>query len=319
MPKDHSRDAASLPSPLVPPLGDNATLVAMLADLLDRPAAWVRQHLHEEELCMGKHHREEFAQFGAPPHVWSDRLAEYYEQSRTGRLSLVTWNRRPEKLQIRHWIGQYLARFQRPFNVLVVGDGAGFDSLYLHLCGHAVTYFELSRWAKACARQVFAHSQADIQMITRLSEVPTASYDAVVCLDVLEHVTDPPALVADMARYLRADGLLIVHAPFFFVSPMCPTHLSSNRRYSGSLRLFQEQHFRLAHGRFFWDPLVLVRGDVPGATRASMGHRMLLRVSGTLLATARLWNLPHNWMAHRALCSSDARWLDGLDALECDS
>ena len=309
---DGLAQAQPLPSPVVDPLADNDKLVHLLCELLDKSDPWVRQHLHEEELCMGKHHREEFAQFGAPPHVWSDQLEAYYRQSRVGRISLVTWNRRPEKLQMRAWIGRHLAKSKRPLKVLVIGDGAGFDSLYLSQCGHDVTYSELSHWAIQFARLLFEHSGSSVRVVTNLQDIERVAYDVVVCLDVLEHVTDPPALVADIAGYLRDNGQLIVHAPFFFVSPMCPTHLESNRRFSGSLKLYREQGFVAVDGRPFWDPLVLVRATDPRAGNADVFRGCLLRLTGMLLATARIWNFPHNMMAHRALSRVDPRRLEGL-------
>ena len=41
-----------------------------------------------------------------------------------------------------------------------------------------------------------------------------ASFDAVSMLDVLEHVTDRPALVAEIARVLRPGGVWIVSVPY---------------------------------------------------------------------------------------------------------
>ena len=214
-----------LPLPVVYPLTDNNKLVALLCELLEKPDSWVHQHLHEEELCLGKHHREEFARSTAKPHVWNERMAEYYQHSRVGQISLVPWNRCPEKVQMREWIGQHLAKSGRSLKVLVIGDGAGFDSMYLSQCGHDVTYSELSQWAIRFARLLFEETNSPVRLVTRLQDIEPADWDVVVCLDVLEHVPDPEALVADIAGYLRPDGQLVVHAPFFFVSPMCPNSL----------------------------------------------------------------------------------------------
>jgi len=45
---------------------------------------------------------------------------------------------------------------------------------------------------------------------------PDASFDTVLSVQVLEHTPDPAALVAEMARVLRPDGVLILSAPFSF-------------------------------------------------------------------------------------------------------
>jgi protein-L-isoaspartate O-methyltransferase len=57
---------------------------------------------------------------------------------------------------MRAWIGEYLAsRSSDGLRVLTVGDGAGFDSLYLARCGHQVCYWELSQRAVAFATKLF--------------------------------------------------------------------------------------------------------------------------------------------------------------------
>jgi SAM-dependent methyltransferase len=43
-----------------------------------------------------------------------------------------------------------------------------------------------------------------------------ASFDTVVSTEVLEHTPDPAGLVAEMARVLRPDGIMILTAPFAF-------------------------------------------------------------------------------------------------------
>jgi SAM-dependent methyltransferase len=43
-----------------------------------------------------------------------------------------------------------------------------------------------------------------------------ATFDTVVCMEVLEHTPEPAALVAEMARVLRPGGVVILTAPFAF-------------------------------------------------------------------------------------------------------
>jgi len=59
----------------------------------------------------------------------------------------------------------------------------------------------------------------------RIVSSPEGIYDAVVCLDVLEHVRDPLGEVARLLRVIRDDGFLIFGNAFL---PMTRCHLSSN-------------------------------------------------------------------------------------------
>ncbi len=46
--------------------------------------------------------------------------------------------------------------------------------------------------------------------------LPDASVDTILCTEVLEHVPNPEKVISEFARVLRADGILICTAPFFF-------------------------------------------------------------------------------------------------------
>ncbi len=50
--------------------------------------------------------------------------------------------------------------------------------------------------------------------ITDMSAVPDASYDTVLCSEVLEHVADPAAALTEIDRVLRPGGLLVLTVPF---------------------------------------------------------------------------------------------------------
>lgn len=50
--------------------------------------------------------------------------------------------------------------------------------------------------------------------ITDMEPVSDGSYDTVLCSEVLEHVPDPTAAVAEIKRVLRPDGKLILTVPF---------------------------------------------------------------------------------------------------------
>lgn len=59
---------------------------------------------------------------------------------------------------------------------------------------------------------------SDIVSIPR----PDASFDAVMCTEVLEHVPDPIAALRELVRLLRVGGTLIVTAPFCALTHMSP-------------------------------------------------------------------------------------------------
>ena len=305
-----------VPSPLVHPLGDNKLLIEILSEVLDHPREVVRQILYEEEQDLGVYQRTDFQKCCAESGVWSDGIVQFYQRSNAFLYGGVVWNRRPAKLALRQWIGNYLVAAQPPdARVLTIGDGPGFDSLFLSKCGFQVTFSELSVHCIEFARRLFALNRAPIDVVDNQDAIEEGCYDVVMCLDVLEHVPEPEELVAQFARYLRPGGQLVVHAPFFFVSPHNPTHLKSNKKYSGDLsRLYGLNGFELIDGRFFWDPLVFVKrrnGERAASNRPFW--RAVLRTSGLLLSVGRVWSMPHNMAGAAAMRRKDPQWLKGLE------
>ena len=49
--------------------------------------------------------------------------------------------------------------------------------------------------------------------MTDMTEVPDASYDSAICLEVLEHVPDPAAALRETARILKPGGWLVLSVP----------------------------------------------------------------------------------------------------------
>ena len=66
---------------------------------------------------------------------------------------------------------------------------------------------------------------------------PDASFDAVLCTEVLEHVPAPLSALEEFARLLRPDGVLILTAPFQSL-----THFAPHHYHTGFNRYFYEQH-----------------------------------------------------------------------------
>jgi len=80
-------------------------------------------------------------------------------------------------------------------------------------------------------------SQIDIiSDIVNIPE-PDASFDAVLCTEVLEHLPDPVRALDEMARLLRPGGVFIITAPFWSLTHFAPFHYAT-----GFNRYFYEFH-----------------------------------------------------------------------------
>jgi len=289
-----------LPSTLPEQLRSQDKIVTWIAELTKQPEKLVCTRLNDEFENPGINVSRAFSEAGLEPFVWSKGLERFYENTDAFLYELVVWNRNKLKRRMRRWVAKYLAEnYGQPQEVLSIGDGLGFDSLYLAQAGHRVSYFEVPGYSEHFARRLFAEQNSPVKVFTDLNKISAEAYDVVVCLDVLEHLREPSGQVKQITGYLRSSGLLIIHAPFYMIHPSSPTHMKANRRYSGSLSLYQEQDLKLVDGNFGWNPIVLRKlpDDLSTIESRSFILKVLgLRLCGLYLALGRFSTLPFCWV-----------------------
>jgi SAM-dependent methyltransferase len=68
-----------------------------------------------------------------------------------------------------------------------------------------------------------------IDLVSDITAIPTpdASFDAVLCSEVLEHVPEPTHALDEFARLLKPGGVMILTAPFASNVHMAPYHFCS--------------------------------------------------------------------------------------------
>jgi SAM-dependent methyltransferase len=105
------------------------------------------------------------------------------------------------------WVAAEAARLPSGSRVLDVGAGIGqYREMFSH-CEYRTQDFGKEPGTQG--RYVPLDYTSDITSIP----VPDASFDAVLCTEVLEHVPEPIEAVREMARILRPGGVLLLTAP----------------------------------------------------------------------------------------------------------
>jgi SAM-dependent methyltransferase len=90
---------------------------------------------------------------------------------------------------------------------------------------------------KGLQTQKWDNSKLDIiSDITDIPE-PDGSFDAIMCVEVFEHLPEPVLAIKEFSRLLRRDGVLILTAPFCSLTHFAPYHFST-----GFNRYFYEKH-----------------------------------------------------------------------------
>ena len=82
----------------------------------------------------------------------------------------------------------------------------------------------------------------DVDIISDITEIPVddASFDVVLCTEVLEHVPDPLKTLNELVRILKPGGKLIITAPFCSLTHFAPFHFST-----GFNRYYYKHHLNL--------------------------------------------------------------------------
>jgi SAM-dependent methyltransferase len=115
--------------------------------------------------------------------------------------------------RVLHWARTLLKYKLPPARVLELGSAHGGFVAMLRQMGYDATGLELSPWLVQYARDLF-----DIPMLrgpVETQQIPTGSLDAVVLMDVLEHLPYPVETMKHIHSLLKEDGIVVVQMPSF--------------------------------------------------------------------------------------------------------
>ena len=108
------------------------------------------------------------------------------------------------------WIAEQAALLPEGSKVLDVGAGsAPYRSLFVH-CNYKTQDFSQLRDDQL---RYGGYAPIDFVSDAKNIPVPDASFDAVICTEVLEHVPEPIAVVREFGRIVAPGGRLILTAP----------------------------------------------------------------------------------------------------------
>ncbi len=144
-----------------------------------------------------------------PSEQTSDRDAfrQYVETSRCYLQDLQTHDEDYHR-QFIHLVEQWLPGGSR---VLDLGCGTGFSTSMLRERGYDVVGADLST---LFLRQGGQHERVDLVAADAESlPFPSASFQAVVSFEFIEHVADVPAVLSESIRVLAPRGILLFHSP----------------------------------------------------------------------------------------------------------
>ena len=138
------------------------------------------------------------------------------------------------------WLKDTLQKIPTGSRILDAGGG---ELQYKPLCEHlnyvSQDFAQYDGEGDGKGLQTGAWDQTRLDIISDITAIPEpdASFDAIMCIEVFEHLPEPIKAIKEFSRLLRPGGHLIITAPFCSLTHFAPYHF-----YTGFNRYFYEEH-----------------------------------------------------------------------------
>lgn len=130
----------------------------------------------------------------------------------------------------REWVINQLKSLPEGSRVLDAGAGT---QQFKQYCSH-LDYVSQDFAAYVPSNEVSglqndAWDYGTLDIISDITDIPQvdASFDAILCSEVLEHLPDPNAALREFSRLLKKDGVLLITAPFCSLTHQAPYFFST--------------------------------------------------------------------------------------------
>lgn len=129
-----------------------------------------------------------------------------------------------------------------PDGTKILDAGAG-ELAYKKFCTHlnyvSQDFGQYNGQGDGSALQMGAWEQSKLDIVSDITNIPEPdnSFDAIMCVEVLEHLPDPLLALKELTRLLKTGGKLVLTAPFCSATHFAPYHFST-----GFNRYYYEKH-----------------------------------------------------------------------------
>jgi len=138
------------------------------------------------------------------------------------------------------WLEQALARIPAGSRILDAGAGeCSYKRFCVDLDYVSQDFAEYDGKGDDRGLQMGKWYQSNLDIISDITSIPEpdTSFDAIMCVEVFEHLPEPIKVIREFARLLKPGGHLILTAPFCSLTHFSPYHF-----YTGFSRYFYTTH-----------------------------------------------------------------------------
>ena len=168
-------------------------------------------------------------------------IEKYYNETDCNLVGLAYFNDNFRLDNLFHPIKYY-----KDMKVLDYGAGIGIVSTILAQ-RNTVYYYDLPGKTKECAKYINNKVNNKFIVCDTHEEALSKDINCIVCVDVLEHVTNPLELVKEFTETLPKNGLFLTTGLDFSSGPHIPMHLVANRQYYKEYTTYMYKNYRLMY------------------------------------------------------------------------
>jgi SAM-dependent methyltransferase len=193
------------------------------------------------------------------------------------------------------WLEKALAEIPAGHRMLDAGAGElQFKKFCSHLDYVSQDFGQYDGTGDGAGLQTGIRDNSKLDIVSDITSIPVedSSFDAVMCIEVLEHVPSPEKALAELTRVLKPGGVLIVTSPFNSLTHYAPYHFAT-----GFNSYFYRHHLDLLgfdilevtpNGNYF----EYVAGEIKRLGDMSRRYsRRRLSVVGLVASVLLLWDL----------------------------
>ncbi|MBA3047761.1 class I SAM-dependent methyltransferase [Patescibacteria group bacterium] len=138
------------------------------------------------------------------------------------------------------WLEKTLKKIPQKSRILDAGAG---ELKYKDLCEHlkyvSQDFGKYDGAGDGIGKQTKEWNNSILDIICDITDIPEKddSFDAIMCIEVFEHLPDPISAIKEFSRLLQEEGHLIITAPFCSLTHFSPYHF-----YTGFNKNFYVNH-----------------------------------------------------------------------------
>ena len=128
------------------------------------------------------------------------------------------------------WLERTLKELKPGLRILDAGAG---EQKFRPFCSHleyvSHDFGQYDGQGNTKGLQTGGWDQSKLDIVSDISSIPEGdgSFDAIICIEVFEHLPDPLLAIKEFSRLLKKTGHLIITAPFCSLTHFAPYHYAS--------------------------------------------------------------------------------------------